>query len=124
MWLLLFPSVFRTLYFFESTFAIISFVLVFPTLPVTPTTFKLYFFLCISILYFAISPIAFTVSSTKIIFLFLYSFLFSSVIFILFKITVFAPFFIASSQKRFPSKFSPFIAIYVSPFFIVLVSLE
>ena len=36
--LLKLPAVFNTLYFCESTEAIISFVLVFPTLPVIPTT--------------------------------------------------------------------------------------
>ena len=36
--LLKFPSVFKVRYFWESTAAIISFVLVFPTLPVMPTT--------------------------------------------------------------------------------------
>ena len=40
--LLLFPSVFNVLYFLDTTFATMSFVLVFPTLPVIAITGILY----------------------------------------------------------------------------------
>ena len=76
IWLLKFPSVFNVLYLVDITLAIISFVLVFPTLPVTATTGILYKLL----LYFAIFCNAFSVSSTSIIVLSEYLFLVSSLI--------------------------------------------
>jgi len=120
--LLLFPCVFKVLYFWDTTFEIISLVLVFPTLPVTPTTWKS--FPCSSLLYVAIFAIASIVSSTSIIILFSHfsrSF-FEKLIFCI--ITAFAPFSNACSHNVLPSKFSPFIPIYVSSGFNILVSLQ
>jgi len=103
--LLLFPSVFKVLYFIFTTFAIISFVLVFPTLPVIAITGILYKLL----LYLAISYNAFKVFSTFIIVLFEYfsiSFLLISIFSI---ITASAPLSNACFQNLLPSNFSPFI---------------
>ena len=118
--LLLFPSVFKVLYFFESTLAITSLVLVFPTLPVTPTTGISYKLL----LYFAISYNDSNTSFVFIIILFLYFVKSSLEKSISWAITALAPFSRACFQNLFPSKFAPFIATYVSFSLICLVSFE
>ena len=105
--LLLLPSVFNVLNFFATTFATISFVLVFPTLPViaiTGISYKL-------LLYLANLYKDSNVSFTFIIFLSAHFSLFSKVKFTSCTMTVEAPFSRAFSQNKFPSKFSPFIPI-------------
>ena len=72
----------------------------------------------------AISINAFLVSCTLIIILSLYFSKFSCSKLMSCTITTFAPLSKASFHKVFPSKFSPFIPINVSSFFIFLVSLE
>ena len=91
IWLFILPCVFSALYFCETTLYMISFVLVFPTLPVIAITGMLYF----SLFNFAICPMASTVSSTWITNLFSKRFISKSSI--LFIIAPFAPFFRASS---------------------------
>ena len=118
--LLLFPCVFKVLYFCDITFATMSLVLVFPTLPVTPTILK--FFPIDILLYVAMSASACIVSFTSIMFWFLFRFSFEKSIPCI--ITASAPDSNAFFHSVFPSKFSPFIPMYVSPFFIVLVSLQ
>ena len=95
-------------------------MLVFPTLPVIAITGISYK----SLLYDAILYIAFSVSDTLIIILSLYLFRISFENSMSCTITPLAPFSNAFSQKIFPSKLSPLIPMYISPFFIVLVSLE
>ena len=111
--LFILPLVFNVLYFEDNTDAIISLVLVFPTLPVTATTGILNKLL----LYLAISCNAFNVSATKtnvVLFFFAFSTTFA---FSLLIIHTLAPASIAFSTKSFPSNFSPIIAIY-APFFL------
>jgi len=108
------------LYFFETTSATMSFVLVLPTLPVIAITGILYKFR----LYSAICCNAFIVSSTIIIAESVNFFIISSGISTFSNIKHFAPFFNTSSYNSFPFTLSPFIPTNTSPDFISLLSMQ